>query len=107
MKWILILLNLGAAVGIIFAGAMICYIQEVHGYSTFVELQQHGLLTNSASQKGPAAGSIDVEERLKSIGSLGAKLPPLTYVAAAIFVLNAVTLFVVWKKPAPSPPPSR
>jgi hypothetical protein len=92
MKWTMILLNLAAAAGVIVGGAMAS--TSIAAYSEF---KHHGIF-DPANHKSSGGESVDVAESMKDIGKLGATLPPLTYAAAAIFILNAVAFAVLGKK---------
>lgn len=105
MKWLINMLNLGAAVSIVFAGAMVCNLHEVYSYSTFVDQRNRGLLAPSPKPAGHAPDPGAVEERFKSIGALDIYLPSLTYAAAALFLINAIAFFFGWgRHPAPGRP---
>ena len=107
MRWTLILVNPAAAIGIIAAGIYICKIHQAHSYSVFVELKERGILVDARKEAQPnlegELSTFRVEDRLKAIGGLDTNLPPVTYVAGAIFLLNAAALFFL-KKPEPKSP---
>ena len=97
MKWLMILLNLAAAAGVIVGGVMVCNSAEAHGIATYSEFKHHGIF-DKANNKSSDGEPFDVAERLKNIGNLAGTVPMLTYAAASIFIVNAVVFAVAWKK---------
>lgn len=98
MKWALILLNLAAAGGVIWAGYVLCAVHRVHSFSVLTDLEKRGAIVKSPP--------LDVEASLKSIGGLDSNVPLITFTAAGFFVLNAIAFMAVWKK-KPALPPQR
>lgn len=113
MKWLFVILNIAAAIGVLWGGAVVCGVHRVHSYSTYVWLDTQGALApglGRATAPAPAdPGKVsgeDIQERLRNIGGLDGNLPVVTYTAAGLFLLNAIVLSVVWKKkPVASSPP--
>jgi len=97
MKWVLILLNLAAAGGVIYAGYVLCAVHRVHSTSVLSDLEKRGAIVKSPP--------LDVGESLRSIGGLDQNLPILTYTAAGFFILNALAFMAVWKKKKDSSAP--
>ncbi len=113
MKWLFVILNVAAAVGVLWGGAVVCAIHRVHSYSTYVGLEKRGAFATRPEKAAPLQpgdssriSQEEIQEYLKNIGGLDGNLPVVTYTAAALFLLNAIALSVVWKmKPAVSSPP--
>jgi hypothetical protein len=114
MKWLFVLLNIGAAFGVIQGGAAIRAIHRVHSYSTYVSLVDRGAIVAKPEKIAELKSGVifedsqdSVQRSLEDIGGLDGILPKLTYTAAALFLLNAVVLSVVWRKQLVQPlPPS-
>jgi hypothetical protein len=113
MKWLLVILNVAAAIGVLWGGAVICAIHRVHSYSTYVGLEQQGAFANRQDKTAPLQpgqpsriSHEEIQESLKNIGGLDGSVPVVTYTAAALFLLNAIAFSVVWKKKSALPLPS-
>jgi len=114
MKWLFVILNVVAAAGVVWGGAVVCAIHRVHSYSTYVGLAQQGAFATRPEKVAPSQpgnpGTVsheEIQESLKNIGGLDSNLPVVTYTAAAFFLLNAIAFSIVWKKKValPLPPP--
>jgi hypothetical protein len=114
MKWLFVILNVAAAVGVLWGGAVVCSVHRVHSYSTYRGLEVRGAFATTpekaaSSQPGDASriSKEEIQEYLRNIGGLDGNLPVVTYTAAAVFLLNAIVFSVVWnrKSALPLPPP--
>jgi hypothetical protein len=112
VKWLLVILNVAAAAGVIWGGVVVCAIHRVHSYSTYVTLEKQGAFVTTPEKPGhPKPEDADrisqegIQESLKNIGGLDSNLPVLTYSAAALLLLNAIALSVVWNRKPDSPLP--
>ena len=102
MKWVLILINVAAAAGVVFAGNVVRAIHRAHSYSVYSELVKREAITDKVR---PAPGDpvddeghFDIAKRLETIGGLDEHLPILCFGAAAVFLLNAVALMALGRK---------
>lgn len=100
MKWVFVLLNVGAAAAVVAAGMMLCDLHRVHSNSVFTELVDRKVLAKPEAQKD---GQFDIAKRLESIGGLDTYIPMITFGAAGFFLLNAVAFMACWKTGAPKP----
>lgn len=110
MKWLFVILNVAAAVGVLWGGVVVCAIHRVHSYSTYVGLKEQGAFASGSKRvldpQPPDVHRISdegIQEYLRNNGGLDSNLPVVTYTAAAVFMLNAIVFSVVWKK-KPAPP---
>ncbi|HZE98915.1 MAG TPA: hypothetical protein VE981_18040 [Planctomycetota bacterium] len=100
MKWVFVLVNLAAALAVVWAGMMVCNIHRVHSYSTFTELLDRKVIVSKPEKAAP---EFDIAKSLEAIGGLDTYIPMITYGAAALFVLNAVAFMICWKAGASKP----
>ena len=90
MRWIILILNLLAAVSFVLVASMFVAADRTHAYSTYHELvSNHALVDKPTYTNGEP---LDIEARIRGIGSAGS-LSFLGYLGAAACVLNGFVFF--------------
>jgi hypothetical protein len=94
MKWMLIIGNITAAVGLVTLGEMGSAAHRAHAYSVYRELQIEGVL--------PERPSNDIPQKLESIGAGGAYSQLMGRCGAAVCVANAIAAAIGFQSPRSS-----
>jgi hypothetical protein len=90
VKWIIIILNLIAAAGLIFLGSFAVAAHRTHAYSVYRELQDKQLLVERPDYS--------VERRLSTIAGGGRYSSRIAQIAAGLCLMNAVLVAVFWPR---------
>jgi hypothetical protein len=92
MKWLLIIANLAAALGLFLLGNLAVAAHRTHAFSVYEELKiQHVLVERS---------DYDVEQRLRTIADGGAYSLWIAEIGSVICLGNAISVGIFFKKPA-------
>jgi hypothetical protein len=91
VKWPLVILNLGAAVGLVFLGSFAVAAHRTHAFSTYQELKKQGVLIEKPG--------FSVEQRLGSIGNGGSYSKTIAQIGAGVLVINALLIGFYWTNP--------
>jgi len=98
----MIVLNVLAALGVIFAGRFVIAVHTVHAYSTYVEMRERGVVSmetvwDSHTEEPESRGErYDIVKALQGIGAMDHHVSLLANLAAGAFLLNAaLSLFLV------------
>ena len=91
MKWVIVILNVVAAVGLLFAGGFAVGAHRTHAYSVYRELQEQRVLAERPDY--------DVERRLRTIAGGGTYSSTIASIGAGICILNAVAVGLLWRRP--------
>ena len=93
MKWALVILNVIAAVALVFLGGFAVAAHRTHAYSVYVELKQQNVLVERPDY--------DVEKRLRTIAAAGTYSSTIASVAAGVCIANALAIGFLWKRHKP------
>jgi hypothetical protein len=88
VKWLLVILNLIAAAGLILLGGFAVAAHRTHAYSVYRELQDKRVLVERPDYS--------VEQRLRTVANGGRYSSRIAHVAAGICLTNAILAGVFW-----------
>ena len=91
MKWILVTLNLIAAVGLLLVGGFAVAAHRAHAYSVYRELQEQRVLVERPDY--------DVERRLRTIAAGGTYSSTIASIGAGLCLANAAAIGSLWRRP--------
>jgi hypothetical protein len=91
MKWTLVILNVIAAVALVFLGILAVAAHRTHALSVYVELKQRNVLIERPDY--------DIERRLRTIADGGSYSSSIANLAAAACLANAVAIGFLWSRP--------
>jgi hypothetical protein len=92
VKWTLVILNVIAAVGLVFVGGYAVAAHRTHAYSVYRELQEQRVLVERADY--------DVERRLRTIAAGGTYSSTIASIGAVICLANAAAIALLWRRPS-------
>jgi hypothetical protein len=91
MKKTLVILNVIAAVALVFLGSLAVAAHRTHAYSVYVELKQQNVLLERPDY--------DIERRLRTIAAGGTYSSSIAMLGAAACLVNALAIGFVWRAP--------
>ena len=112
MKWIVIIINLLAAVGFLFLGSVASAIHRAHSYSMYREFVAIGAVDEEKVKKlpipenWPQTSYYDMLARMRRIGNAESWFSRISGLAAVACVFNAGAVFFLARKPRYMPPPN-
>ena len=99
MKWIIISLNVIAAIGFLFFGALAASIHNVHSYSMYREFVGKGIIDDQKVKSLEQSDEhYDVVKRMQAIGNAKNWFENISTAAALICLLNAATISFLVRK---------
>jgi hypothetical protein len=102
MKWIIISLNLVAAIIFVLLGSAAISIHRVHSYSIYREFVTRGVIdeqkVNTLAQSNE---HYDVVKRMQAIGNAESWFSEISNFAAIVCLLNATGIYFLMRKTSP------
>jgi hypothetical protein len=92
MRWVLIVGNIAAAIGLVFLGNMAVAAHRTHSYSMYRELQTQGVLNERPDY--------DVKTRLEAIAAGGSYSERIAWCGAGACLINAAAMAALSLKPS-------
>ena len=89
VKLTLVILNLIAAVALVFLGSLAVAAHRTHAYSVYVELKQQNVLVERPDY--------NIEKRLRTIAAGGAYSSTIASIGAGICLANALAFGFLWR----------
>jgi hypothetical protein len=93
MKLALVILNVVAAVALVFLGNLAVAAHRTHAYSVYRELQEQHVLAERPDY--------NVEKRLRTIAAGGTYSSSIAYLGAGACLANAVAFAFLWRRQQP------
>jgi hypothetical protein len=91
MKWVLVLVNVAAAIGLIILAQVAVAAHQAHAYSTYHELQVQGVLREREGD--------DIAVKLQQIAAGGSYSTWIAFAGAGACLINAAAIAALVRKP--------
>jgi hypothetical protein len=91
MRWALVILNVAAAVALVFLGGLAVAAHRTHTFSVYRELKTQNVLVERPDY--------DIERRLRTIADGGTYSSSIANLGAAACLANAVAIGLFWRRP--------
>jgi hypothetical protein len=99
MKWIIVSLNLVAAIAFVMFGSIAASIHHVHSYSMYREFVERGVIDDQKIKTiSQSDEHYDVVKRMQAIGNAESWFSEISDFAAATCLLNATAIYFLTKK---------
>jgi hypothetical protein len=99
MKWIIVSLNLAAAVAFVMLGSTAAAIHQVHSYSMYHEFVVKGVIDDQKVKTlAQSDEHYDVVKRMQAIGNAKSWFSDISNFAALACLLNATAIYFLTRK---------
>ena len=101
MKWIIVSLNLAAAIAFVILGSTASAIHQVHSYSMYHEFVVKGVIDDlKVKTLAQSDEHYDVVKRMQAIGNTKSWFSDISDFAALVCLLNAAAFYLLTRKTA-------